>query len=731
MAGEDKNGKKTITIWDMNGLPHTGEWVGYDKNGYEVVRDYIGLYYSKACAVSMSEDEIYSYNPVAPDPKTDTKRGLFSKADIAAAAQPEAVSPTPLSAQRDSDQRTRPPRQPSSFSSGDSAKNGKPRSSRSRGSLLGVRVPPGQAALPAVILFFITLILLFAPKLYLLAGYSLLKGLLIAAAVVVLFVSLLIQRRGVAMQVTLGICLMSLLLLIVSNVLFPKRIGTIEIEKASQLVYLRRFPSGDFLLTADLNLDGGKWKPVSEFEGTFDGDGFTIFNFVVASKSNAALFGKNSGEISNLKIDSASLSAGNAVTNAAILAAVNEGSIKNCAVTGSTLTASGKESVGMLAAVNTGVISGCYTDGSLTGGTNVGGLVGLHYINGSSSLDLSISTATVISSSDSAISSAGGLIGRVAASDKNLSGSIENCAASGSVTLSNISAESGAYCAAGGLIGLITTPDKLTELTLSDCYAVGEVLVDSGGTSSVASAAAYGGGLIGCVYSESSPNALAAKVTGIPVSLDSCFAVGKVTAKSSLSKAAAYSVVGYTLPEAASLTNCYCITGQKVAATTIAETNGTAVDKSSLQSATFISGALEWGMDVWRVDSGYPVLIDLITANGSIKINTQDATNPGSEDTSGESGNGTPDGNGEMIDVYAIPGIEVFPDEENVFTEAASYISKAENGLNMRTGPASSYAKVTLVPFASQLKGYAEQGGWTLVQYGESYGWVSSEYISK
>ncbi|MFF5794293.1 SH3 domain-containing protein [Paeniglutamicibacter sp. NPDC012692] len=51
--------------------------------------------------------------------------------------------------------------------------------------------------------------------------------------------------------------------------------------------------------------------------------------------------------------------------------------------------------------------------------------------------------------------------------------------------------------------------------------------------------------------------------------------------------------------------------------------------------------------------------------------------------------------------------------------------------LNMRSGAASWYSRITTLPAGSTLKAYESASGWTRVKYGSNEGWVSSALISK
>ena len=86
------------------------------------------------------------------------------------------------------------------------------------------------------------------------------------------------------------------------------------INSPSDLVYLtkqveggNKFTDLNFELTCDLNLNNNEWTPIglkqNLFEGNFNGNGYTVSNFVInGSTKNAGLFGGVKGKITNLKV---------------------------------------------------------------------------------------------------------------------------------------------------------------------------------------------------------------------------------------------------------------------------------------------------------------------------------------------------------------------------------------------------------------------------------------------
>lgn len=78
------------------------------------------------------------------------------------------------------------------------------------------------------------------------------------------------------------------------------------------------------------------------------------------------------------------------------------------------------------------------------------------------------------------------------------------------------------------------------------------------------------------------------------------------------------------------------------------------------------------------------------------------------------------------LDLTGHSEVTVLP--EKVFNEYASYYTTA--GVNLRSGPSTSYGKVQLVDRGTKVKAAAKKGNWTFVSVGSKFGWISSDYLS-
>jgi hypothetical protein len=164
-----------------------------------------------------------------------------------------------------------------------------------------------------------------------------------------------------------------------------------------------------FILTADIDFKGMELIPIAMqsgqstsieglFSGVFDGQGFSLINFVMnlPEKSFVGLFGYvgPTGRIQNLGVEAASV-IGTAYVGG--LTGYNYGTITNCHTAGTVASPmqllQDKRMIhfGGLAGFNDGTISDCYAACSVSGYTYVGGLVGTN----SNTINNSYATGTV------------------------------------------------------------------------------------------------------------------------------------------------------------------------------------------------------------------------------------------------------------------------------------------------------------------------------------------------
>lgn len=58
------------------------------------------------------------------------------------------------------------------------------------------------------------------------------------------------------------------------------------------------------------------------------------------------------------------------------------------------------------------------------------------------------------------------------------------------------------------------------------------------------------------------------------------------------------------------------------------------------------------------------------------------------------------------------------------------YIYYTTGGVNLRSGPGTSYDKVTTVSLGSEVQAAAKQDGWTFVSVDGKFGWINSDFLS-
>ena len=130
------------------------------------------------------------------------------------------------------------------------------------------------------------------------------------------------------------------------------------------------YSSAQYKLMNNVNLSGIKnWMPLTYFMGVFDGNHKIISNL---KTTRGGFMVRSEGDIQNLTLKNVRITG---TDYAGALALYNDGSIKNCSVTG---TVNGSSTVGLLVGENEdGNIKFCTVSGTAEGSI-VGGLVGLN-----------------------------------------------------------------------------------------------------------------------------------------------------------------------------------------------------------------------------------------------------------------------------------------------------------------------------------------------------------------
>ena len=313
--------------------------------------------------------------------------------------------------------------------------------------------------------------------------------------------------------------------------------GSIPISNRAQLENIKNNLSGNYHLTADIDLSGAEWIPVgdgydSSFTGTFDGQGHVISNLTITGYyEDAGLFGcVRDGVIKNIGLENLYINVYANCVGGICGVAVYSFPISNCFTTGSISASSYYYKV-----VSAGGISGisgydtsisdCYNTGSVFVSSTYGSALAGGITSGQTPISDCYNTGSVSASSTHEFAGAGGIscqsyypisncynTGPVSATSTLYSGAggidggggatpISNCYNTGSVSASASFSDS--YANAGGISGGGVTP-------ISNCYNTGSV-------SASASNSSAGG--IGCLVYFSS--------------ISNCYNTGSVSASAS------------------------------------------------------------------------------------------------------------------------------------------------------------------------------------------------------
>ena len=302
----------------------------------------------------------------------------------------------------------------------------------------------------------------------------------------------------------------------------------IYVTKPEDLFYFRE--DGYYILLNDIDLGGQEWTQKcsddAPFSGTFDGGGYTIYNFT--TNANTGFFYYNNGIIKNLGLRDFSIVGGGSYFGC--LVGKNDGIIENCFVEGEINIIPSRYSTdgfGGLVGINYGSIVRSYTDINITcymQSVYLGGLVGDNH--GAISECYATGDITMTYVKDGRI---GGLVGYDAG------GSISNCYASGDINVAY-----GEKSFVGGLVGSCHDNSSITN-----CYASSSITNTISKEYSLDDAYTSIGGFVG--YGTAT--------------IENCFASGNIY---SACKTRSHYVGGFIGEESATLINCYRAEEQQI-----------------------------------------------------------------------------------------------------------------------------------------------------------------------
>lgn len=214
-----------------------------------------------------------------------------------------------------------------------------------------------------------------------------------------------------------------------------------ELAWLAQEVNARRGTKYSAVLTKNIDLGDEEWTPIGQaygtrYSGVFDGQGFTV--------SGLRITGSVSG-------------------NYGLFGYVEDGTVKNLTVEGEvSLTGSGGSSYGIAGVVGqfsgvSGGMEGCVNKAAVSGGQNVGGVVG-YVSSGYSTAAKTINRCANLGTVSATGNNAGGIVGSI----------------SGQVTLEN-SYNTGAISGGGWRSGGITAYLSSSYAVVRNCYTAGAV----------------------------------------------------------------------------------------------------------------------------------------------------------------------------------------------------------------------------------------------------------------
>lgn len=160
------------------------------------------------------------------------------------------------------------------------------------------------------------------------------------------------------------------------TVVYAKWVKSKAISTVDELKKIADNPSGNYYLTADIDLKGGDWAPIEKFSGILDGNGHKIHNFSLRQNSvNLGFVVTNSGTIKNItfsNVDVSSTLEGVADCSIGVVCAFNTGRIVHVSVEkiSALVNVSGNNvnhnvRLGGLVGENTGVVLACAVQGEL------------------------------------------------------------------------------------------------------------------------------------------------------------------------------------------------------------------------------------------------------------------------------------------------------------------------------------------------------------------------------
>lgn len=114
----------------------------------------------------------------------------------------------------------------------------------------------------------------------------------------------------------------------------------------------------------------------------------------------------------------------------------------------------------------------------------------------------------------------------------------------------------------------------------------------------------------------------------------------------------------------------------------------------------------------------------VLAAESRIPASGASGSSSGSASGSGTSSGGT--AGSSWLDLTGHSEVSVVP--STLLDGYVTYYTTA--GVNLRSGPATSYDRITTVELGTKVDVAAREGNWSFVRVGSRFGWISSDYLS-
>ena len=178
----------------------------------------------------------------------------------------------------------------------------------------------------------------------------------------------------------------------------------IEISTLEELLNVKNDLNANYILANDIDCGGIAFHSIGTsetdaFSGVFDGQGYSITNFIATDEMYLGIFGYNAGTIKNLNITNVSIKTVKSykyeVVHAGLIAGYNTGTIETCSInlcsvdvetpSSSSWTSACALRVGLISGTNYGTIKNCIATGNVISNNQVlyeklyiraGGIVG-------------------------------------------------------------------------------------------------------------------------------------------------------------------------------------------------------------------------------------------------------------------------------------------------------------------------------------------------------------------